>query len=133
NDRSWNLSWFKADPNNTTEVTMVPAVPPSAGSPVPLCSAINPVAVPGLVLGLATGKLDGTGNALNGTGLPSGCWPNYGPQPCIPAPQTMWAADGRAGGAPDPRQAGPAWIQIGSEGGLLPAPVVIPPTAINYE
>jgi FtsP/CotA-like multicopper oxidase with cupredoxin domain len=29
--------------------------------------------------------------------------------------------------------AGPAWIQIGSEGGLLPAPVVIPPTAINYE
>jgi FtsP/CotA-like multicopper oxidase with cupredoxin domain len=133
NDRSWNLSWFKADPNNITEVAMVPAVPPSAGSPLPLCSAINPVAVPGLVLGLATGKLDGTGNPLNGTGLPSGCWPNYGPQPGIPAPQTMWAADGRAGGAPDPRQAGPAWIQIGSEGGLLPAPVVIPPTAINYE
>jgi hypothetical protein len=51
----------------------------------------------------------------------------------IPAPQTMWAADGPAGGAPDPRNAGPAWVQIGSEGGLLPAPVVIPPTPVNYE
>jgi FtsP/CotA-like multicopper oxidase with cupredoxin domain len=133
NDRSWNLSWFKADPNNPTEVAMLPAVPPTAGSGLPLCSTINPVAVPGLVIGLATGKLDGTGSPLNGTGLPAGCWPNYGPQPGIPAPQTMWAADGRAGGAPDPTKAGPAWIQIGSEGGLLPAPVVIPPTAINYE
>ena len=45
-----------------------------------------------------------TGNPMNGTGLPANCWPNYGPQPGIPAPQTMWAADGRAGGAPDPRQ-----------------------------
>lgn len=134
NDRSWNLSWFLADPTqNNTEVSMLPAVPPGTGTAMPLCSAINPVAVPGLVIGLATGKLDGTGNPLNGTGLPAGCWPNYGPQPGIPAPQTMWAADGRAGGAPDPRTAGPAWIQIGSEGGLLPAPVVIPPTPINYE
>jgi FtsP/CotA-like multicopper oxidase with cupredoxin domain len=133
NDRSLNLSWFLADPANPTEVAMVPAVPPGSGTSIPLCSTINPVAVPGLVLGLATGKLDNTGNPLNGTGLPAGCWPNYGPQPGIPAPQTMWAADGRAGGAPDPRNAGPAWVQIGSEGGLLPAPVVIPPTPINYE
>ena len=133
NDRSWNLSWFLADPTqNNTEVAMLPAALPPANG-LPLCSTINPVAVPGLVIGLATGKLDGTGNPLNGTGLPSGCWPNYGPQPGIPAPQTMWAADGRAGGSPDPTKAGPAWIQIGSEGGLLPAPVVIPPTAINYE
>src|ERR1700756_4080156 len=134
NDRSWNLSWFIADPTqNNTEVAMLPAVPPSTGSPVPLCGPINPVAVPMLDLGLATGMLDGSGNPLNGTGLPAGCWPNYGPQPGIPKAQAMWAADGRAGGAPDPRNAGPAWVQIGSEGGLLPAPVVIPPTAINYE
>jgi FtsP/CotA-like multicopper oxidase with cupredoxin domain len=133
NDRSWNLSWFLADPTqNNTEVAMVPAALPPANG-IPLCSTINPVAVPGLVIGLATGKLDALGKPLNGTGLPSGCWPNYGPQPGIPAPQTMWAADGRAGGSPDPTKAGPAWIQIGSEGGLLPAPVVIPPTAINYE
>jgi len=134
NDRSWNLSWFVADPTqNNTEVAMLPAVPPYSGSAVPLCGSINPVAVPMLGIGLATGLLDGTGNPLNGTGLAAGCWPNYGPIPGIPAPQTMWAADGRAGGAPDPRNAGPAWVQIGSEGGLLPTPVVIPPTAINYE
>jgi FtsP/CotA-like multicopper oxidase with cupredoxin domain len=134
NDRSWNLSWFVADSTqNNTEVAMLPAVPPGGGSPLPLCTAVNPVPVTGLVLGMDSALLDGLGNPLNGTGLPAGCWPNYGPQPGIPAPQTMWAADGRAGGAPDPRNAGPAWVQIGSEGGLLPAPAVIPPTPINFE
>jgi FtsP/CotA-like multicopper oxidase with cupredoxin domain len=134
NDRSLNLSWFVADSTqNNTEVAMLPAAPPGLGATIPLCSAINPVAVPALGLGLDTALLDNNGNPLNGTGLMTGCWPNYGPLAGIPAPQTMWAADGRSGGAPDPRNAGPAWIQIGSEGGLLPAPVVIPPTPINYE
>lgn len=134
NDRSWNLSWFVADATQAnTEVAMLAAAPPTSGSLLPLCSAVNPVAVPSLDLGLVTALLDNAGNPLNGTGLPANCWPNYGPQPGIPAPQTMWAADGRAGGAPDPRNAGPPWIQIGSEGGLLPAPVVIPATPINYE
>jgi FtsP/CotA-like multicopper oxidase with cupredoxin domain len=134
NDRSWNLSWFVADATQgSTEVAMLPALPPTTGSPVPLCTTITPVAVPPLILGLTTGLLDGTGNPVNGTGLPAGCWPNYGPQAGIPTTQAMWPADGRAGGAPDPRTAGPAWIQIGSEGGLLPAPVVIPATPVNYE
>ncbi len=44
-------------------------------------------------------------------------------------------------GVPDPDTAGPDWIQIGTEGGFLPAPVVIPsqpigwnlnPTAFNF-
>jgi FtsP/CotA-like multicopper oxidase with cupredoxin domain len=131
NDRSWNLSWFVADPTGK-DVAMLQAAPPPANS-LPLCGAINPVAVPSLVLGVVTALMDGSGNPMNGTGLPVGCWPNYGPQQGIPAPQTMWAADGRAGGAPDPRTAGPPWIQIGTEGGLLPAPVVIPATPINYE
>jgi FtsP/CotA-like multicopper oxidase with cupredoxin domain len=134
NDRSWNLSWFVADPTqNNTEVAMLPAVPPGGGTALPLCGAVNPVPVPGLVLGMDSALLDNLGNPLNGTGLPANCWPNYGPQPGIPAPQTMWAADGRAGGAPDPRNAGPAWVQIGTEGGLLPAPAVIPATPINFE
>ncbi len=133
NDRSWNLSWFVADPTAPTEVAMVPAAPPASGSAIPLCPAINPVAIPSLDMGLAMGLLDANGNPLNGTGLPAGCWPNYGAQAGIPAPQTMWAADGRAGGAPDPRNAGPAWVQIGTEGGLLPTPVVIPATPINFE
>jgi FtsP/CotA-like multicopper oxidase with cupredoxin domain len=140
NDRSLNLSWFVADPSipsgqpgYQTEVAMLPAVPPFAGSAIPLCTAINPVAVPALGLGLVSALMDNSGNPLNGTGLPANCWPNYGPLSGIPPAQTMWAADGRAGGAPDPRLAGPPWVQIGNEGGLLPAPAVIPATPVNYE
>jgi FtsP/CotA-like multicopper oxidase with cupredoxin domain len=35
-------------------------------------------------------------------------------------------------GIPDPATAGPSWIQIGTEGGFTPAPVVIPPKPIGY-
>jgi len=45
----------------------------------------------------------------------------------------LWPTDGRDGGVPDPNAAGPSWIQIGTEGGFLPAPAVIPPAPINYE
>ena len=41
--------------------------------------------------------------------------------------------DNRDGGVPDPTTRGPAMIQIGNEGGLLPAPVVIPNQPINYQ
>jgi len=36
-----------------------------------------------------------------------------------------WPTDGREGGAPDPTRRGPAIIQIASEGGFLPAPVLL--------
>jgi hypothetical protein len=35
-------------------------------------------------------------------------------------------------GVPDPTTAGPPWIQIGTEGGFTPAPVVIPQQPIGY-
>ena len=43
-----------------------------------------------------------------------------------------WPIDGRDGGVPDPATAGPSLIQIGTEGGFLPAPVVIDSTPIGY-
>ncbi|MEO3742998.1 hypothetical protein [Plantactinospora sp. B5E13] len=43
-----------------------------------------------------------------------------------------WPTDGREGGVPDPAAAGPDWIQIGSEGGLLPAVAVLPHQPIDY-
>ena len=55
-------------------------------------------------------------------------------------PET-WPTDGREGGVPDPATAGPDWIQIGTEGGFLPAPAVVPnqpivwnmdPTTFNF-
>ncbi|MER7456051.1 hypothetical protein [Micromonospora sp. NPDC126480] len=43
-----------------------------------------------------------------------------------------WPTDGREGGVPDPRAAGPELVQIGNEAGLLPAPVVIPNQPVTY-
>jgi len=43
-----------------------------------------------------------------------------------------WPTDGRVGGVPNPHTSGPAMIQIGDEGGMLPAPVVLPNKPIDY-
>ncbi|MEI6512251.1 MAG: multicopper oxidase domain-containing protein [bacterium] len=43
-----------------------------------------------------------------------------------------WPMDGREGGVPDPALKGPDWIQIGTEGGFLPAPAVIPARPITW-
>ncbi len=43
-----------------------------------------------------------------------------------------WPTDGREGGVPDPATRGPEWIQIGTEGGFLPAPVVVPNQPIGW-
>src|SRR5947207_1380360 len=44
-----------------------------------------------------------------------------------------WPNDARAGGVPDPKAMGPNWLQIGTEGGVLPNAVVIPPSPIGFE
>lgn len=46
-------------------------------------------------------------------------------------PET-WPADGREGGVPLWTSAGPDWIQIGTEGGFLPRPVVIPNHPVTW-
>ncbi len=54
--------------------------------------------------------------------------------PAVPTsgyPET-WPTDGREGGAPDPAMAGPEWVQIGTEGGFLPKPAVIPQQPITW-
>ena len=124
NDRALTLQLYYADPTVTsptgvegTEVRMVPAIPHVLAPPVttpptlPLCTTATATNGSGLALGLTT----------TATGLPAGCWP------------TTWPTDARDGGVPDPATAGPALIQIGTEGGLLPAPVVIPSTPTGYE
>ena len=87
-----------------TEVKMIAAVPPTAT--MPLCSVVS------------TGTDPVTGLQL-GAGV--SCWPD------------LWPTDGRDGGVPDPTAAGPQMLQIGNEGGILPAPAVIPSTPVNYE
>ncbi len=44
-----------------------------------------------------------------------------------------WPTDGRDGGVPDPAAAGPSWVVIGSEGGILPQPAVVAPQPVGYE
>jgi FtsP/CotA-like multicopper oxidase with cupredoxin domain len=104
NDRSWNLSLFQAGTEST------------AGAFVP-CS----------------------GQVWSGTTLNNnGC---SGEVPMVPAVQNGPGTagyvypdqlDGRAGGVPDSRAAGPSWVQIGTEGGVLPAPVTIAPQPVGY-
>ncbi|MDA8122194.1 MAG: hypothetical protein M0Z38_06465, partial [Deltaproteobacteria bacterium] len=43
-----------------------------------------------------------------------------------------WPTDGREGGVPDPATAGPSFVQIGTEGGFLPEPVVIPNQPVTW-
>jgi len=100
-----------------TEVKMVDALPPTPASTLKACGSSNPISGSQLV----TAILDASGNPLNGTGLPANCYP------------LTWPTDGRDGGVPDPTTAGPPIIEIASEGGLLPNPVVIPSTPVGYE
>ena len=56
----------------------------------------------------------------------------------LPANVGSWpadypVADGRAGGFPDPAKRGPAIIQIGTEGGFLPAPALITNRPVGYD
>jgi FtsP/CotA-like multicopper oxidase with cupredoxin domain len=62
---------------------------------------------------------------------------NAGEVKMVPANLTAgfpdtWPTDGREGGVPDPATAGPEMIQIGSEGGFLPAPVVHPNQPVTW-
>jgi FtsP/CotA-like multicopper oxidase with cupredoxin domain len=43
-----------------------------------------------------------------------------------------WPTDSRVGGVPNPRKIGPTMIQIGTEGGFLPAPVELLNTPVGY-
>ena len=46
---------------------------------------------------------------------------------------STWPTDGRDGGVPDPASVGPDWVQIGTEGGFLPAPAIIPSVPVGYD
>jgi FtsP/CotA-like multicopper oxidase with cupredoxin domain len=76
-----------------------------------------------------------TGGMWNGNVLQDA---NMGEVNMVPAaPSTglpaNWPTDGRDGGVPDPAAAGPSWVVIGTEGGILPAPAIVPPQPVGYE
>jgi FtsP/CotA-like multicopper oxidase with cupredoxin domain len=121
NDRYWNLSLFVAttdpvSPNPNTEVQMVEAIPDY----LPNIAHTGFVRTPALCAPTAP--------VSQVTGLPVG--PDLATPACYPQ---SWPTDARQGGAPDPAMAGPRWVQIGTEGGILPKAAVIPPKPVVYE
>jgi len=54
------------------------------------------------------------------------------PASATPGFPETWPTDGREGGVPDPTTRGPAFIQIATEGGVLPAPVVLPNQPVQW-
>jgi FtsP/CotA-like multicopper oxidase with cupredoxin domain len=121
NDRFFNLSLFvassdPASPNPNTEVRMVEAIPDY----LPNISHTGFVRTPALCNpGTPTSQV---------TGLPVG--PDLATPACYPQ---SWPVDARQGGAPDPTMVGPRWVQIGTEGGILPKAAVLPPKPVGFE
>jgi FtsP/CotA-like multicopper oxidase with cupredoxin domain len=64
------------------------------------------------------------------SGVPVGDCTEVKMVPVSVAPANQYADT--PSGIPDPATAGPSWIQIGTEGGFTPKPVVIPPQPIGY-
>jgi|GEM_PF-266079 len=141
NDRFQSLSFYVADDQvignsgiANTEVRMVPFTSPNGPT------AITYLCPDGVSAGQTVGavnqhgtvsKVGWTETGLNNTGRTL----YLNSFPCAGGVMgTGWGqADDRPGGVPDPSLMGPAIIQFGNETGLLPQPVVIPPTPVNYE
>ena len=107
NDRFLNLQWYLADD------TYAPT-DPGFGKEVKMVPSAQRASCSATVT---------TNCVCTATDAPAGCFPD------------TWPADGREGGVPDPAMRGPAWVQIGTEGGFLPGPVVRPniPVTWNYD
>ena len=120
NDRFQNLSlWVAADKNYPTTSIPVAGLPdPTTASPV-LCRN-NATHLPANCTEVAMVPWNSNQNAI--THFPAHWY----------TPGNPIVFDDRAGGVPDPATRGPAMIQIGNEGGLLPAPAVILNQPVNY-
>ncbi len=152
NDRFWNLQLHQAPglsiavTNGGNNYSMTPTVtldpPPAGGTQATATAGVlngaitniwitNPgsgyTAAPNVNITDATG----TGaTAVAGIGLDD--------VKMVPAVPGNWPAgwpvmDNRDGGVPDPSWRGPSIIQIGTEGGFLPAPKVWPNTPIGWD
>ncbi len=103
NDRALNLQLYKAADKTTWAAGTGAALP---GSPTALCTAQDAPLSPN-PLCTEVKMVPVTVNPAN----------QYADTPS---------------GIPDPLTAGPEWIQIGTEGGFMPAPVVVPQQPIGY-
>jgi FtsP/CotA-like multicopper oxidase with cupredoxin domain len=111
NDRMQNLSlWVAADKTSPTTPGIAGTVLCTNNAVVPPANCTEVKMVPF--------------NSVQNAAAPFPSWWATSPYP--------WTFDDRAGGVPDPATRGPAMIQIATEGGFLPAPVVIKNQPVNY-
>jgi FtsP/CotA-like multicopper oxidase with cupredoxin domain len=127
NDRGVNLGIYKAvdAAGNLCDGSIAPVAYGSVAS-----STVNGAVVPGNGYG-PTGDLP---MFPGGIAAPATCT-EVKMVPAVPTPgfPATWPMDGRVGGVPDPATAGPDIVQIGSEGGMLPAPVILKSQPTTYE
>ncbi len=109
NDRFWNLSlWVAADKTSPTTSGTTGTVLCNGGVAVADCTEVKMV-------------------PFNSVQHSAQAFPSWWYDSTVPNP-----FDDRVGGVPDPATRGPAMIQIGTEGGFLPAPAVIRNQPVNY-
>jgi FtsP/CotA-like multicopper oxidase with cupredoxin domain len=154
NDRTINLQLYYADTGGGG--TGAAATASVAGGAVTGFSITSPgsgyTSAPGVyitggggsgaaaIATVAGGAVTGIVVTFGGTGYtsaPTVTIGNTGEVKMVPAVRTAgfpdtWPTDGRDGGVPDYLSSGPEMIQIGTEGGFLPAPVVLPNQPVNY-
>jgi FtsP/CotA-like multicopper oxidase with cupredoxin domain len=128
NDRYVNLQLYYAvtgsgtmiQPRGTTQrkCTTIDDRRPTRGSTVQNCTEVKMIRALGTTLAGGAYKVP----AITSRGAV--VWPGF---------DAYTPFDNRDGGVPDPLFQGPPIIQIGNEGGLLPAPVVHRMQAIDYE
>jgi FtsP/CotA-like multicopper oxidase with cupredoxin domain len=111
-DRFVNLQLYRADPTVDPNISRFddPATPMNEAALTTASAAL-------------CSTLGGCATATEVRMLPAAPDPNMPP---------TWPADGREGGIPDWNLVGPDWIMIGSEGGFLPRPVVVPPQPVTW-
>jgi FtsP/CotA-like multicopper oxidase with cupredoxin domain len=148
-DRFLNLQFYKASPivsgitisTGGSGYTSVPAVTISGGGGTgatavatidPTTGAVTAIDLPSVGSGYTTAPdvtiTGGGGTGALATAATYTALTEVGMVPAALAsgfPET-WPTDGREGGVPDPATKGPAMIQIGTEGGFLPQPLLLP-------
>ncbi|MBU0480056.1 MAG: multicopper oxidase domain-containing protein [Proteobacteria bacterium] len=120
-DRFFNLQMYIADDNPPVPVN-TPEFPPNVLDPAFSGAGYTGTLANALATGTEVRMVPATGEAVS-IAPPGGT--------ILSRPAT-WPADGRDGGVPDWSWVGPEWVMIGSEGGFLPKPVVIPNNPVDW-
>jgi FtsP/CotA-like multicopper oxidase with cupredoxin domain len=144
-DRFFNLQMYQANPGIVSGISLVsggsgytdPAVSINDPSPAATGATATAIVENGVIIGVT---LDTVGSGYT---APTVAFTDPNPAATgASATATVYtgstevgmvpATDGRAGGVPDPAMTGPEFIQIGTEGGFLPAPTVLPNQPVEW-